>query len=48
VEYIADNLAETKYRAGSDIPIVTDNAEWAALTSGALCAYDNDWTNVFE
>lgn len=45
-EILADNLAETKYRDGSDIPIVTDNAAWAALTTGAMCAYDNDENNV--
>jgi len=45
-EWIADNLAETKYRDGSDIPIVTDNAAWAALTTGAMCYYDNDINNV--
>ncbi len=44
--WIADNLAETKYRNGDAIPEVTDNAAWAALTTGALCAYDNDWSNV--
>jgi uncharacterized protein (TIGR02145 family) len=45
-EWLADNLAETKYRNGDDIPEVTDNATWAALNTGALCAYDNDWNNV--
>ena len=46
-EWLADNLAETKYRNGDTIPEVTDNAAWAALTTGALCAYDNDWNNAF-
>lgn len=45
-EWVADNLAETKYRDGSDIPNVTDNAAWAALTTGARCAYNNDNNNV--
>lgn len=45
-EWVADNLAETEYRNGDTIPEVTDNAAWAALTTGALCAYNNDWTNV--
>jgi uncharacterized protein (TIGR02145 family) len=44
--WLAANLAETKFRTGEAIPEVTDNAAWAALTSGALCAYDNDWNNV--
>jgi len=45
-EYMAENLAETKYRDGSAIPEVTDNTSWAALTTGALCAYENNWSNV--
>lgn len=44
--WLADNLAETKYRNGDTIPEVTDNTAWGALTTGALCAYDNDWSNV--
>lgn len=40
------NLVETKYRNGDLIAEVTDNAAWAALTTGALCAYNNDWDNV--
>jgi uncharacterized protein (TIGR02145 family) len=44
--WIAMNLAETKYRDGSTIPNVTDNATWAALTTGACCAYNNDQNNV--
>lgn len=44
--WTADNLAETKFRNGDLIPEVTDNAAWAALTTGALCAYNNDWNNV--
>jgi uncharacterized protein (TIGR02145 family) len=45
--WLACNLAETKYRWGTDITNVTDNAQWAGLTSGAMCAYDNDINNVF-
>ena len=45
-EWLADNLAETRYRNGKLIPEVTDNTAWASLTSGALCAYNNDWNNV--
>jgi len=53
VAYLADNLAETKYRDGSYIsgydggvytPIA--NATWAALTTGALCAYSDDTNNI--
>ena len=45
-EWLADNLCETKYRNGDSIPEVTDAGDWAALTTGALCAYENDWDNV--
>jgi uncharacterized protein (TIGR02145 family) len=45
-EWLSSNLAETKYRNGDDIPEVTDNTTWAALATGALCAYNNDWNNV--
>jgi len=45
-EWMADNLCETLYRKGDPIPEVTDNATWAALITGALCAYNNDWNNV--
>jgi uncharacterized protein (TIGR02145 family) len=44
--WMAANLAETEYRDGDAIPEVTGNADWAALTTGALCAYGNDWGNV--
>ena len=41
--WLAENLRETKYRTGEDIPNITDNATWTALTTGACCAYNNDW-----
>jgi len=44
-ECLSANLAETKYRDGTNIPNVTDNTEWAALTTGAMCYYDNDIDN---
>lgn len=47
-EWLAENLCETKYRNGDSIPEVTDNAAWAALTSGAFSAYDNDWDNAYQ
>ena len=43
---IADNLSETKYRNEYVIPEVTDNATWTSLTTGAFCAYNNNWNNV--
>lgn len=45
-EWLADNLNETKYRNGDNIPVVTDNAAWVALTTGAMCYYDNDINNA--
>ena len=43
--WLADNLAETKFRNGDTISEVTDNATWAALTTGARCVYNNDESN---
>jgi uncharacterized protein (TIGR02145 family) len=45
-EWLADNLAETKYRNSDSIPTETDDATWDGLTTGAKCAYDNDENNV--
>lgn len=45
-EILASNLAETLYRNGDEIPVVTENTEWSALASGARCAYNNDENNV--
>jgi uncharacterized protein (TIGR02145 family) len=45
-EWVADNIAETKYRNGDAIPVVTDNATWAALVTGAMCYYNNDISNA--
>jgi uncharacterized protein (TIGR02145 family) len=45
--WLAANWACTKLNDGTPIPNVTDGTAWAALTTGAYCAYDNDITNVF-
>jgi uncharacterized protein (TIGR02145 family) len=45
-EWLADNLAETKYSNGDTIPTVTDDTEWSELITGAKCAYGNDENNV--
>lgn len=45
---LVGNLCETKYRNGDLIPEVTLNSAWEALTTGALCAYDNNWSNAFD
>ncbi|NVO08322.1 MAG: fibrobacter succinogenes major paralogous domain-containing protein, partial [Bacteroidales bacterium] len=36
------NLKTTKYNDGTNIPLVIDNATWAALTTPAYCFYNND------
>jgi hypothetical protein len=46
VEWLAYNLAETKFRNGNTIPEITDETDWKEATGAALCAYDNDWNNV--
>ena len=40
--WMAENLKTTKYNDGSSIPNVTDNSQWANLTTGAYCWYNND------
>jgi len=44
--WMLQNFHGRRYRDGSEIPEVTDNATWAALMTGAMCAYNNDWNNV--
>ncbi len=38
---MAANLNVTHYNDGTLIPIITDNTAWAALTTDAMCWYDN-------
>jgi len=44
--WMAENLKTTKFRNGDPIPNVTDSIAWSNLTTGALCAYDNDEDSV--
>ena len=37
-----ENYGEISYQDGTSIPQVTDATEWANLTTGAWCYYDND------
>ena len=39
--WMAENLRTTKYRDSTEIPNVTDNMEWANLTTGAYSNYKN-------
>ncbi len=43
--WMLENLKTTKYRDGTIIPNVTDNAEWIDLTTGAYSNYDNTPSN---
>ena len=45
-KWLKQNLKVTKYRDGVTIPEVTNGTTWTSLTTGALCAYNNDWSNV--
>ena len=54
-EWIAVNLAETKYRDGTWINgynggVYTSfsNTEWGNLTAGSVCAYDDDESNALN
>ena len=42
--WTVDNAAMVTYRDGTPIPQVTDDTEWAALTTGAWAYYENDST----
>lgn len=41
-KWMDKNLDVTTYRNGDTIPYVTDPTQWAALTTGAWCYYNND------
>ena len=43
-DWAIENAEVVTYRDGTKIPQVTDNTEWANLTTGAWCYYDNDPT----
>ena len=40
--WMKNNLYVERYRNGDPIPQVTDSTEWANLTTGAWCYYNND------
>jgi len=44
--WMMENLKTTKYRDGTLITNVTDDAEWADLSTGAYCNYGNNEANV--
>ncbi|MCK4678445.1 MAG: fibrobacter succinogenes major paralogous domain-containing protein [Bacteroidales bacterium] len=40
--WMVENLKTTRYRNGDSISLVTDEAQWANITTGAYCNYDGD------
>lgn len=40
--WLRENLKTTKYYNGVSIPLVTDNTQWASMTSAAFCWYGNN------
>lgn len=40
--WLGENLKTTKYNNGVSIPLVTDNTQWASMTSAAYCWYGNN------
>ena len=42
------NLAATHYLDGTAIDLIEDNSAWLSTTGPAYCAYDNDYSEVFE
>jgi uncharacterized protein (TIGR02145 family) len=43
--WMTENLKATKYRNGTDIPLVTSDWDWYNLVSPACCVYDNSQIN---
>lgn len=44
--WMEENLKVAHYRNGDVIPLVTDNATWWNLTTGAYCNYNNAESNI--
>lgn len=44
--WMSENLKVTSYRNGAPIPNITSSAQWAGLSTGAYCNYNNTSTNI--
>lgn len=44
--WMKENLKTTRYRDGSTIPLITQNADWQSRTSGAFSSYNNNNANT--
>ncbi len=44
--WLVENLKVTRYRNGDAIPNITDATQWANLSTGAYCNYNNDINNA--
>ena len=40
--WMAENLRVARYKNGTEIPLVTDETDWAALSTPGYCWYNND------
>ncbi len=43
--WMAENLRVTHYRDGTSIPQLSKKGDWARMTDGAFCQYDNNFGN---
>lgn len=43
--WMKENLRTTRFRDGSDIPLVTDDNQWKNLTSAGFCWWENNPSN---
>jgi len=46
--WLLENLRTTKYNDGTEIKLVKDGKQWAALKSGAYCYFNNSEENLSE
>jgi uncharacterized protein (TIGR02145 family) len=44
--WMAENLRETRYRNGNEIPVVLNNTTWSGLSTGARCSHYNIESNA--